>query len=469
VDNDNDDWKAYYELWSLESNTKISTVEISLPFTSLSQFFPDRSTILKFYNFDIAKEKEITDRIEASVSLPVAISHDLRRATILDVAIEIISLESSNAGSMETDNHILRSQILNFYDSQFPNTGENQDASEYEAFYQIKFSLSGEFFVKIHESIRKQRKGNQVYSVQARMQVFGDANYWVGGGLNYVELASITFWTVPEISILSVCRGVAFHPQLPCLAFPQTRGGIPRTYIWNFNSPISVAHCPGKFSNLYPLHEPPIADLSFSDDGVYLYGTDVPLEFGFDIRPEEIPLHSKPLLAKLPDQVPAAGVIVDDTVAGKIQINPFQRSEVARRALFDLARRPKPSVLRANTLVFDKNDGGVVHVSRMHQLEKEAAVVLQTVGTNGRFKSETLTRLPKEVLRCVDVSLVSPSDDRGKNHVRIMLNKAPERFYTANDIGKNDLPAIIVRDKESIPTFISTIPMSLSHLASIEG
>jgi hypothetical protein len=102
-----------------------------------------------------------------------------------------------------------------------------------------------------------------------------------------------------------------------------------------------------------------------------------------------------------------------------------------------------------------------VHVSRMHQLEREAAVVLQTVGTNGKFKSETLTRLPKEVLHCVDVSLVSPSDDLGKNHVRIMLNKAPERFYTAKDIGKNDLPAMIVRDKNSIPTFISTVPMPL--------
>jgi hypothetical protein len=266
---------------------------------------------------------------------------------------------------------------------------------------------------------------------------------------------------VPEISILSVCRGLAFHPKLPCLAFPQTRDGIPRTYIWNFNSPISGGDCAGEFSNPYPLHEPPIADLSFSDDGVYLYGTNAPLEFGFDTRHEEVPLHTKPLIAKLPDQVPVAGVMGDDTVASKIQTNPFQSSEVTRRALFDLAMRPKPPVLRANILVFDKNDGGVVHVSRMHQLEKEAAVVVQTVGTNGRFKSETLTRLPKEVLQCVDVSLVSPFDDLGKSQVRIMLNKAPERFYTAKDIGKNDLPAMIVRDKDSIPTFISTVPMPL--------
>jgi hypothetical protein len=200
-------------------------------------------------------EEDMVGPIEPSVSLPVAISHDLRRATILDVAIEIISLQSTNAESMETDNHILRSQILDFNNSRFPNTEQDatEDATEYEAFYQIKFSLSGEYFVKIHESTRKQLKfgGNHLYSVQARMQVFGDANYWVSGGLNYVALASMTFWTVPEVSILSVCRGLAFHPHLPHLAFPQTCDGLPQTYIWNFKSPIASADCPGKFSNPY--------------------------------------------------------------------------------------------------------------------------------------------------------------------------------------------------------------------------
>jgi hypothetical protein len=42
-----------------------------------------------------------------------------------------------------------------------------------------------------------------------------------------------------------------------------------------------------------------------------------------------------------------------------------------------------------------------------------------------------------------------------------MLNKASERFYTAKDIGKNELPAMIVRDKDNIPTFMCTVPMQL--------
>jgi hypothetical protein len=429
-----------------------------------------------------------------SVSLPVAISHDLRRAVILDVAIKINIPDSSNDVAYMTDKSTFKSQILDFRiqndnkesqdekkKSWLPDVGallrgkerrnevrnelRNEPGNDLDDFYDIKFSPSGEHLVVIRESNHKQRKGDRLYGVQFSMQTFRDVKYQTTRGPKYKPLASLLCWAVPEISLLSHCRGVVFHPKLPRLAFSQVCDGLPQTYIWDLDAPVTPTKRPESHSNPFPVHDPPIVDPHFSDDGCYLYGTDAPIEYGFE---KDIASYSTPLIVRVPDYVPVVASLLDGTVASRIQTNPFQNASLAKRAAFELSKRPKPPVQRANSLIFNQDGEGVVHVSHLHQLEKEGAVVLHSFGTNGKFQSDTLSRLPDMITKCADVSVLHSSLEAASNQVRVVLNKAPQRQYTAEDVANDILPAVIERTKESIPSFITTVhmPLGLSEGAS---
>jgi hypothetical protein len=94
-------------------------------------------------------------------------------------------------------------------------------------------------------------------------------------------------------------------------------------------------------------------------------------------------------------------------------------------------------------------------------LENQGAVILHSFGTDGKFQSDTLSRLPEDVTKYVDVSLLHSSPEASSNQVRLVLNKAPQREYMAKDISNNILPIVIDRTKESIPTFVTTIHLPL--------
>jgi hypothetical protein len=116
-----------------------------------------------------------------SVSLPVAISHGLHRAVILDEAIEIFVPEFSNGEDLEMGRSTIRTQPLDL---------EFQPG--YESFFDIKFSPSGQHFVVIQESEEKQRKGRHFYGVRLKIQAFCDINHGTGHGPKYALHDSIT-------------------------------------------------------------------------------------------------------------------------------------------------------------------------------------------------------------------------------------------------------------------------------------
>jgi hypothetical protein len=382
----------------------------------------------------------------------VGISSDLRRAMILDVVIEISLSDESSADESSKEGPSLISQTIDL---------RSDLADGYSEFYYIKFSPSAEFLVIVRESRERQRKESQTYGVRWLMQVFRHDNSSQPQVLNYRSYASMTCWAVPEISILSPCRGVAFHPTEPRLAFPQVCDGLPQTYIWNMDAPITQLGDIAPYNNPFPVHDPPIVDPSFSDEGRYLYGTDAPLEFGpFG---NSVCNGSVPLITEVPMSVPVK--MLDNTTPSRIQTNPYQTEEVAVRGAFELSKRPKPPVQKANSLVFDQDEGGVVFVSHLQQLEQNGTVIVRTFGTDGRLQFDTLSRLPKELKDCVDVSLSTHSLTEGR--VRILLNKALQTHYAPSDVGDNGLPAIIERDKESIPSFVSTVPMPVGALRSV--
>ena len=525
-------WKASYELWSLKNNTKICSVEISLPKKALLPFIkPDLSSVnngqasllesgdakeepVRPYehrrknkeegqdwqqqddmdeeeddmeeedkeeedgDYEVepegfwesssfhAKMRELEECIP-SVSVPVAISDDLCRAVILDTVIEIEAPHTLDADSGKTNEAELHSQVLNLAGRK-PMTPFRSDLNlenlPFEVFCHLKFSPSGEYLVAIRESVGKAWKGPDYYGAIWFMQVFHDQNHAAGGGPHYTCMASTAFFAVPEITILSPCRGVVFHPKQPRLAFPQICDGLPQTYIWDLSVPVTVAVSEGKCSNPFPVHEPPIVDPSFSDDGMYVYGMDSPLEFGSRVvSARSIRRHCTPLICEVPEYVTATASTVSSNAVSRIQTNPLQSPAVAQRIALELSKKPKPAVQKANSLMFDQDEGGIVHISNLQQLEKEGAVVLNTFGANGKFQSNTISRLPKAITHCVDVSLIHSVPGAESDEVKVVLNKAPQKQYRPKDTSDCILPAIIKRQKKSVPTYISTMPLSLGR------
>jgi hypothetical protein len=464
------DWKARYELWSIPLATKLCSVEVDLPFPKI---FP----LLEFKRTMIGRSGEgsfglFTSRQGHSVSLPVAISNDVRRAVILDSVVHICLQQAEPTSTSVTSGALLCYQILdvttkgNFTPFR---ADIKVDDEEYDDSFYLKFSISAKYLVLIRESARKAAKNDFSYGQLWWMQVFVDKNFETSSHPDYVSLRASTFFAVPEISILSPCRGVAFHPALPRLAFPQVVDGLPQTYLWDFEDPVTTDTGPGSCVNPFPVHDPPIVDPYFVDEGIYLCGTDAPLQFGTSVEISQD--FCTPIIVQVPDPVRVVPSILNPSLPSKIQKNPLQTKSKSHAAACDLACRPKEVLQRANSLVFERGIGGVVHISQLHNLERQDAVVLRTLGQDQTPRAFTLTRLPHEVKNCVDVSLLhglagerdadarSDSARAPSGSVHLVLNKAHQKDYTARDVGDTILPALIERDMESIPSVINTVPV----------
>lgn len=154
--------------------------------------------------------------------------------------------------------------------------------------------------------------------------------------------------------------------------------------------------------------------------------------------------------------------MLDSTTPSRIKSNPCQTEELAVRRAFELSKQPKSPVQKANSLIFDQKEGGIIHVSHLQHLEQDGAVVVRTFGTDGRLQFATISRPPKKLNHCVDVSLSTSSIAEGQ--VRILLNKGLQPHYTSRDVGNASLPVIMERSKGSIPSVVTTVPVPVSTL-----
>lgn len=449
-----------------KNNITVRRRRLSLP------SLPSRSNLLR--EFDVRKSKPCRRKrpthVTGIVSLPHDISINLQRILVLDTVVDIKAAQSNRETAREQDgNADFHTQTLSFTDQDTGETAKRKGSfniEDFKDFYDIRFSPSDEYFALIRKSVWWAQKGLSRYGAMWKMQIFRDDNHRENAtrGPNYVLIAAIKLFAVPEVGLLSPLRGIAFHPTAPRLAFPQVLDGLPQTYIWDFEAPLNAHEEAHEKLNPFPVHEPPIIDPSFSEDGKYLFGTDAPLEFGAGyISSTNVIDSGKPLIVQVPEYVKARASPFKGKAneVSRMQTNPGQHLVSLRTAALELAEKAKPPVQRANVLSFDKDSGGVAHISKLHQLEKEGAVVLNTLGTNGKFQTETLSRLPGEVTHCVDVSIVHPSAGMDQNTVRIVLDKAPLKKYTIKDLNDSVLPAIVERQKSSIPKFVTTVNLGL--------
>lgn len=390
-----------------------------------------------------------------SVSLPVAISNNARRAVILDSVIHIHLPQSRTGSPSGTFSALFQWQEVDIKNvgNFIPFRSDVSPHKKYGQLFYLKFSPSAQFLVLIRESIKTAMKDTFTYSQLWQLQIFVDKNFNTSSQPNYTSLCFTTFFAVPEISILSPYRGVAFHPTLPRLAFPQVLDGLPQTYIWDFMDPVMTP---------FPISDPPIVDPYFADEGDYLYGTDAPLEFGFSSEISDD--FCTPIVVKVPHDGIATPSTPTRLPRSGLQHSPVQMTTISRVDMLKLAHRPKEPVQHANRFTFEKGTGGSVYISQLHKLTEKGAVVLRTLGKDRVPRAFTISRLPKELRDCVDTAILrGPVEEGGeaasRSVVRLVLNRAHQRYYTAEALEETVLPALVERDEESIPAVISTIPV----------
>lgn len=480
--NNGSEWKSRFELWSLAPNLNhcISAFELVLPTQKMlsliseeyvNQRAPQADTAQRLGSRQVGSKGSTWGSMNSAysapgsrtVSLPVAICNNVRRVAILDTILDATGQGTGAEGSLHPST--IRSNVLDLskqaYTSKYKPIRADLDISRmlFDELTTMKFSPDGKYLAVIRESLITANKGGNSYGVQWLLQIFRDDNFRPTHGHepNYIHIACTVFFAVPEVAIFSPSRGITFHPSLPRIAFPQVQGGLPGMFLWDFES----------LGLPLPVHQVPLFDPYFSDEGDYLCGTNAPLEFGFD---EEVKHHlsvptvtAVPEFRRLEDTYSANNAWIDrqlmEVVRGK---------GVSKVIATKLAERLKPQVQRANTLVFEKGKGGVVHVSQLQQLEKEGAVLMRTFGTDGEFKVQTLTRLPKSVKDCVDVCIVDRTvagTEKGSikldpDKVYVVINKAHRKWYTALDLDDQTLPAVFEREKASVPTFVNTVNLT---------
>ncbi|KAI4867277.1 hypothetical protein F4820DRAFT_468079 [Hypoxylon rubiginosum] len=456
-DGSDDNWTARYEIWSLILNSLTTAIEITLPdkdmqpFVKNAECFPHKTT-------------------EATVSLPLSISDDLHVIIILNTIISVRTDEPSNSG--QATKTAFDHQVLNIhgYVDIVDPTRHN-----FKKLYYLKFDPSNEYLIIMHEPAFEAidnpfvpSGGKYRYRIPWILQIFRDENHNSGQTAVplYTHFKTLRFGAVPEIALFAPLRGFAFHPSAPVLAFAQILNGVPGTYIWDLEE---------AFDDAFLVHNLPMMDPVFSADGNFLHGTNVSSDFYIgSISDLDIDYISslrlnetrQPLIVRLPAYIRpehASSFEGEETQCLQETTEQIQSLETFRAAVLEIAAQPQPPVQRANTLAFDKDAGGVAHISRLWELKRDGAVVLTTLGLDGQLRNETLSRLPDETRQYYDISLVhglNPTHGM-RDTMRIVLNRTSRRFYLYSDLNKAP-PATVERERDSILSYVITVNLEVA-------
>ncbi|KAI0166880.1 hypothetical protein GGR52DRAFT_555997 [Hypoxylon sp. FL1284] len=467
---DSDNWAARYEIWSLISNSLIQVVEVSLPDEDMQPYV----TLRSLPNTNTTWRKGV----EATVSLPLSISDDLYSIVIIDTVISIRrDKPGSEMDSIRSSEAAFDYQALNMIDR---GIGKRLPRTRPGEYYYMKFSPSSKYLAVIFEwdqhlcpDLHNLFIGGEVrragrYSDRWMLRIFRNDSHDSEQikGPNYVFLKELKFFPAPQAAFISPQSAIAFHPSAPRLAFAQVLNSLRQTFIWDFEEAFDEG------LNPFPVHDPPMIDPVFSADGDYLYGisTDFPstsspydINSGCVSAPRFIQ-PEQPLITKLP---PYVGPRHEPSHTKCLQGRTGQVQSLAtiRAAILELAAQPQPLVQRTNALSFGNDDHGVAYISRLWDLKREGAVVLTTLGLDGILRNETLSRLPEEVRRRGDVSIVHGSNaiHGAGDTVRIVVNKSPRQYYSHRDLNKAP-PAIVERERDSIPCHVATVNLEVeSH------
>jgi hypothetical protein len=128
-----------------------------------------------------------------------------------------------------------------------------------------------------------------------------------------------------------------------------------------------------------------------------------------------------------------------------------------------LSNGPVPMTQQSNSLMFGRDQQGLINISELRQDVGDGALVLHTMREDGVMSSETLSRLPKWVALEYQAALLKPFGREDTGKVDIVLNRAarPFQLYRSDELSEPFLPAILERDQSTITTVVGRGTYSL--------
>ena len=144
-----------------------------------------------------------------------------------------------------------------------------------------------------------------------------------------------------------------------------------------------------------------------------------------------------------------------------------------------------------STVNFATNADGVAEISMLRHFGQEGAVVLHTLSENGMATSETITRLPEDLMKRAEPVLIRAKEGSEEERVTLVLNQRPKATYSFRESeirrptgylssrdqisasrenerdGKEEfLPIVLERTAKSIP--VTVVKMGKSIAAGTE-
>jgi hypothetical protein len=213
------------------------------------------------------------------------------------------------------------------------------------------------------------------------------------------------------------------------------------------------------------IHEPPLARIAFTDDGIYLYGLKPNTHRYPESQGDPSEYQSIDILVKLSMSRP---LLIDQSAPNTSTVNPthanLDRAGAARHSEASLSLRSTPASHLTGNVGIGRDHNGVGYMSILRGASSEGALVRQTVREDGTAVSETLTRLPEGIKANSNATILASTTTGSTEVIRILLNKSHQDFTLGNDSNAADtlpLPAILERTRSTIPTFIPQLPMTI--------
>lgn len=383
-------WTANYKVLSLEDNSIIADIGFGLPEDEV------------MHQLRCAAALETT-----KFSFPVSFASDLSQVALLASIFTPI-------GAPRKPCTEFRVQSL---DPPFRHPEFTPDS------YSTSFSRSGEYFLFVRRPIGEGRcfdwnANRHVLVVYQKDRAHG------GTSFGFIERLDVL---VPERDVQ-----LPLHPSEPVLALMDGS----KTMLWFF-APSQGVHA--KKRPPIVVHQQSLSQLSFSDCGRFLHGYPGSL----DAAPAIVNIQ------KYIERQPHGKAIQAHGRATRSLGSSLQLSRSGNRSL-ELSGTSTSVVQHSNTISI-KDDMGRTTVSMLRQDLQTASITLQSLDGDGSARVECMTRLPKsETLKNSFSTLLPPTVDDPQT-VKLLLNQKPQKWYDPAERPDFTLPALVERQRESIP------------------
>ncbi|KAL1985683.1 hypothetical protein VTN96DRAFT_7550 [Rasamsonia emersonii] len=434
-------WQARYDLWSLEPNEHLDAITWNVEPAALKTLFEDATNGLPGW------------RKWTGFRFPVAIADDLQAVIVLNSVVRL------SPGLAQ-----VWYNTLDVF-GRLPSHRE----PVVDASFQLKLWGSGRVVAVFRRTLGYSYSpcGELVHG--GLLQFLHDVNFATGHPRpSYGCFESWHLQVVSAYTASFLDRATVFHPRLPLVAFHalipsrtpcsgRLDPGPVKTYLWHFGGSLNdskhLTNLPVR--NLYVIHDGLLDSLGFISDGEYIHGEDSktgdPVVIKLDDFLKEKEQQRQPRTIQDND---------DRQVRLPVRSNTALQQQARKRTFEHLVSlckrdRPKNAVKHTDSLTFGRNRDGVAQISKLTQLD-EGAIVLQTLGADGKLHLQTLSRLPDKIRSSSVASVLNTAAaGRREGYSRILLNKGAQERYSLDDVGDLSLPAIVERSETSVPTYTS--------------